>query len=133
MVNSSLSLALHIAVSVRSEGGAGADGPDPDAGSHRQMEELPGVDGLLRALATRIAIGCRPHGQSPSHETSASIFFSLDNCIGVHIDIEFILLTGFGQDFHFAEPLPIGARKGWQGLDHRVGHPMSFSLTRYSL
>jgi hypothetical protein len=91
VVNRSLRLALHIAVSVGREGGAGADGPDPDVGSHRQMEELPGVDGLLRAFATRIAIGGRPHGQSPSHEASAAIFFSLDNYIGVHIDMELIL------------------------------------------
>jgi hypothetical protein len=71
MVNRSLSLALYIAVSSGREGGAGADGPDPAVGSHRQIGELPAVDGLPRAFATSIKIGCtlmvQATGRDPSH------------------------------------------------------------------
>jgi hypothetical protein len=46
-------------------------------------------------------------GQAIGHDPSASIFLGLDNGIGVQIDMEFILLTGFGNDFNFAELFPV--------------------------
>jgi hypothetical protein len=46
--------------------------------------------------------------QATGHDASASIFFlGLNYRIGVQIDMEFILLASFGNDFHFAEPFPV--------------------------
>jgi hypothetical protein len=46
--------------------------------------------------------------QATGDDPSASIFLlGLDHGIGVQIDMEFILLTIFGNDFNFAELFPV--------------------------